>query len=352
MDALRHRLTTSDQLEAPIPAPLGCRIIIEQGISPLRVYNREMRNPNWAPLMEESIRAVLSATLLAKHPGLAVDVECRTSLCRLTFSVPDDLAERLGREHPGSTPNLAIVAELMETTGPPGRTLREVLMDDGRVSIVFALDGRGMRPKDYAAWQQRVTQLTQANIAGNASRTVPGAHKPKTVERPPETATLPPMAPIPDTWLGCVSLDVSIERLLDRVPADFFDRTPLRTRENVDAFVRQNLPAIADAVRAMRSRLAPACEEARRSFANRVSEGLVVTTLIEWHMVATDSEIWLQDGRFFGVLPPADARAAQIAEECLTGVTKGNHRVALPAASGDRRSFDYDGPVLVPVRIP
>jgi hypothetical protein len=351
MDALRQRLTTSEQLEATVPAPLGCRIIIEERVSPLRVYNRELRNPSWAPLMEESILAVVSTTLLAKHPGVAVDVECRTSLCRLTFAVPDDLAERLGREHPAYTPALAIVGELMKTIGPPGRTLREVPMDDGRVSIVFALDGSGMRPKDYAAWQQRVTELTRANMAGAPSRTRPQRREPKPVEGHRETA-LPPLAPIPEVWPGCVTLDVFMDRHLDRIPADFFDRTPLRTRENADGFVRENLPAVRDTVRALQSRLRPACEEARRLFASRVSGGLVVTALVQWHLVATGREIWLRDGAFFGVVPPADAPVAQIAEECLAGVMEGSHRVALPASPGGGRSLDYDGPILVPFRMP
>ena len=112
--------------------------------------------------MEESVIAVLSATLLAKHPGVTVDVECRTSLCRLTFSVPDDVADRLSQEYPEYARHLGILQELMKTTGPPGRTLREVLMEDGRLSVVFAFDGKGMTPAGYAGWQQRVTEVTRA----------------------------------------------------------------------------------------------------------------------------------------------------------------------------------------------
>jgi hypothetical protein len=164
MQRLRALLTDRKQLEAAVPAPLGFKEIKAGRASPPQAYNRELRNPIWAPAMEESVSAFLNDVAAQRLPGLAFEVECRTSTCRATLEPCEGLASRMRQKYPGKGA-FGIFLEFQDVAGPLGRVLRETLLEDGRVSIVFAFDTNGMPPRDYRAWQRRVAEKTRANLA-------------------------------------------------------------------------------------------------------------------------------------------------------------------------------------------
>lgn len=165
MFRLRALLTSREQLEAAVPAPLAFQEIEARKANPLQAYNRELRNPLWAPAMEEDVATFLEGVVEETFPGLTTEVECRTSSCRVTLQVTEGLAGRLSEKYPPDKRAFAIVLELTDVIGPLGRVLRETMMEDGSVSIVFAFDADGMVPGRYGEWQKRVTDKTRANIA-------------------------------------------------------------------------------------------------------------------------------------------------------------------------------------------
>jgi hypothetical protein len=163
MQRLRALLTVREQLEAAVPAPLGFEEIKAARASPSQAYNRELRNPIWAPAMEASVSTFLEDVAAQTLPGLAFEVECRTSTCRATLEPGEELARRMREKYPGKGA-LGIFVEFMNVAGPLGRVLRETMMEDGRVAIVFAFDTNGMPPQHYRDWQRRVAEKTRANL--------------------------------------------------------------------------------------------------------------------------------------------------------------------------------------------
>jgi hypothetical protein len=166
---LRGLLTSPQQLEAVVPEPLAFQEIKARKANPPNVYNRELRNPIWAPAMEAAVSTFLRDVVVEHFPGLTTEVECRTSTCRVTLRASEQLAGRLNEKYPPNRRDFAIVLELSGAIGPLGRVLRETMMEDGSVSIVFAFDADGMVPGGYRGWQKRVTDKTRANLARRSS---------------------------------------------------------------------------------------------------------------------------------------------------------------------------------------
>ncbi len=165
MRRLRALLTSTAQLEADLPAPLAFEEIKARRAGPLNAYNRELRHPIWAPAMEASVGTFLEQAVARHLPGLRWDVECRTSSCRVTLRPSAELDRRLSEKYGPSKRPFAIFGELIDLVGFLGRTMRETLMEDGSVSVVFAFDASGMPPDGYRHWQKRGAEITAANLA-------------------------------------------------------------------------------------------------------------------------------------------------------------------------------------------
>jgi hypothetical protein len=118
MVRLRALLTSREQLEAVVPAPLAFQEIKARKASPLKAYNRELRNPIWAPAMEEDVSTFLEEVVAESFPGLTTEVECRTSTCRVTLQVSEELSGRLSEKYPPDKRAFAIVRELTDVIGP------------------------------------------------------------------------------------------------------------------------------------------------------------------------------------------------------------------------------------------
>jgi hypothetical protein len=135
-------------------------------VSPLRVYNRELRHAGWAPRMEEAIRASLAPDLARRFPGVELDIECRTSVCRATIDANPEVERQVKDKYPWGKRDYALVQELGARIGPLGRTQREAILENGKPAIVFAFDEHGMDPAGYGRWRHQVRKRTEANLAG------------------------------------------------------------------------------------------------------------------------------------------------------------------------------------------
>jgi hypothetical protein len=164
MRRVREILTSSEQLSAAVPQPLALRAVLGAGVSPLRAYNRELRNPVWAPAMESGVREALAEELARQLPGVSLDIECRTSICRATIEAEPEVERQIKDRYPSGKRDFALASELLERVGPLGRTQREAILESGRPAIVFALDERGIDPAGYRAWRRGVWEQTEANL--------------------------------------------------------------------------------------------------------------------------------------------------------------------------------------------
>jgi hypothetical protein len=174
MEKLRQALTSTEQLSAPVPRALGYRAILQGRLGAPKVYNRELRNPVWAPEMEASINRFLSPERLRELPGLSHSVECRSSTCNLILRASSELQQRLDASYPVQKRPTAVAIEFIKRFGPPGPAMRETVLPDKSVAIAFAFDDDGMDPNAYEEWQKKVAAVARANIeAARVQTTTP-----------------------------------------------------------------------------------------------------------------------------------------------------------------------------------
>jgi hypothetical protein len=149
--------------------PSAYKAITEEGADPIATFDREPRNPRWAPAMEAEIRSDLARNVaLLKLPSTALhDIECHGSSCRIQIDFrAEDLeqCQNKGAVHP---------TELLFMSGGHFATVEtDVKVRHGRVmngpddSIAVLPDGSFRKttvltfgeveidPAQYGAWRE------------------------------------------------------------------------------------------------------------------------------------------------------------------------------------------------------
>ncbi len=157
----------------------------EQRHDPVELFDREARDPVWAPAMERAIRSELTANLARlKLPGTTIHaLECRKSSCRMEMDFHAEDVQRAqagGAIHPGE---LLIMTgghlASLETDVPVegGRTMNGAdesvaVLPDGsfRKTVVLTFGDADIDPRQYGAWREasaeRIKQQQRADQEG------------------------------------------------------------------------------------------------------------------------------------------------------------------------------------------
>jgi hypothetical protein len=160
------RVTEARPSRARVPEPRVHNLHLGLRASPVRLFEAEPRDPDWAPVMESALLARFDQRLLTEL-GISelrvTEVECRQSSCRIELEWPRSLVDTLresGRLKPNRTPLQLLItkhgplASLYTRLTP--RTPESPITGRGAHLLMFGPDE--IDPAAYPEWANGVAR--------------------------------------------------------------------------------------------------------------------------------------------------------------------------------------------------
>jgi hypothetical protein len=144
---------------------------VDTPASPDLLFDRETRDPIWAPAMESALANVFVASATLARLGLAemvvTDISCRQTTCRFEYEFPSQLVNLVRATGLRPSSPMVLVEEAVGWAAPRGAGLHRIAFQrDGaaftRMSIVLGFDEASWDPASYPQWLQSQRPAAEA----------------------------------------------------------------------------------------------------------------------------------------------------------------------------------------------
>jgi type II secretory pathway pseudopilin PulG len=144
---------------------------VDTPASPDLLFDRETRDPTWAPAMESALANGFVASATLARLGLAelvvTDITCRQTTCRFEYEFPSRLVNLARATGLRQSSPMVLVEEAVGWAAPRGAGLHRIAFQrDGaaftRMSVVLGFDEASWDPANYSQWLQSQRPAAEA----------------------------------------------------------------------------------------------------------------------------------------------------------------------------------------------
>jgi hypothetical protein len=144
---------------------------VDTPASPDLLFDRETRDPTWAPAMESALANGFVASTTLARLGLAemvvTDISCRQTTCRFDYEFPSRLVNVVRATGLRPSSPMVLVEEAVGWAAPRGAGLHRIAFQrDGaaftRMSVVLGFDEASWDPASYPQWLQSQRPAAEA----------------------------------------------------------------------------------------------------------------------------------------------------------------------------------------------